>query len=117
MVYASGVKAMSLYYESHQIIQKVNAFFGRNAVNRIRIDQKPTFNPKPQKMYQKRAPTTDERNRINSQIQGIEGRSLREALRKLGEQVVVHSKASTVGSMTAKTTRFGDGDPSHFGPT
>lgn len=95
VVHTDGPTAMMLSHETSQIIERINVFFGWAAVNRIKITQKPVAarprsRPKPAPSL-----TRDEKKRVDNQVQGVADDRLREALRKLGEQVIAKDKSKS----------------------
>lgn len=93
VVHTDGPTAMMLSHETGQIIERINAFFGWAAVNRIKIMQKPVM-PRPRSRPKSPPPlTSEEKTRLETQVEGVENDRLRDALRKLGEQVISKDKA------------------------
>lgn len=92
VVHTDGPTALMLSHESPQIIERINTFFGWAAVNRIKINQKPVMQRVRTQPVSSRPLSTDEKSRVDRQVQGVENDRLREALRKLGEQVIAHDK-------------------------
>ena len=86
IVAAEGMAALHVQHQSGEIIQRVNAFFGFQAVERLQLVQKPVA---PERKPQRRkAPVSavDEK-RIEALAEGIEDEGLREALIRLGRSV------------------------------
>lgn len=86
VVAAEGMAALHLQHQSGEIVQRVNAFFGFQAVDRLQIVQRPAAQEK--KPIRRKAPLSpaDER-RIAGLAEGIEDEGLREALIRLGRSV------------------------------
>ena len=86
IVAAEGMSALHLQHQSGEIIQRVNAYFGFQAVERIQIVQKPVAPER--KPVRKKAPLTKEDEaRLEARSEGIEDEGLREALLRLGRSV------------------------------
>ena len=78
---------MFFQHESAQIIQRVNAFLGFPAVDRLKIVQKP-IKRKTVKKPRKTKPISPEiAQKLEKSLQNVEDESLRASLRKLGEGV------------------------------
>lgn len=93
VVHTDGPTAMLLSHETSQIIERINAFFGWAAVDRIKILQRPVLR-RPRSRPKPPVPlTTEEKGRLHRQVAGVEDDRLREALRKLGEKVIASDKA------------------------
>lgn len=83
-----GVAALHLQHQTGEVIGRVNAFLGFEAVGRIRIVQKPV---RPPAAPPRRAPgplSAEQRERLARGTSGIEDQSLREALQRLGASVI-----------------------------
>ena len=86
IIAAEGMSALHVQHQSGEIVQRVNAFFGFQAVERIQLVQKPvTPERKPQR---RKAPVSPaDEKRIANLAEGIEDERLREALIRLGKSV------------------------------
>jgi hypothetical protein len=87
IVACEGIAALHLQHETTEVIGRINAFLGFDAVERIRIVQKPvqtvTKAPRPSL----RALTPAEKTQIASQVRLIEDDGLRVSLERLGASV------------------------------
>lgn len=95
VVHTDGPTAMMLSHETTQIIERINAFFGWAAVDRIKIIQKPVQRVRKHGPEPLRPLTCDEKQRVADQVEGVANDRLREALRKLGEQVIARDGAQS----------------------
>ena len=86
VVACEGARAVFLSHESDVILARVNAYFGFNAVARMRIVQRPVHNVQP-----KRKPVRPEPRPITGQardfLERVEDDDLRAALERLGTGV------------------------------
>lgn len=87
----AGAFALELQHKSKYIIDKINTYFGYNAVSEIRIIQNSTLLPREEKKTPL-APTPnrltkEEKNFINELANGIENPNLKNILIKLGQNV------------------------------
>ncbi|MFZ2103403.1 MAG: DciA family protein [Oricola sp.] len=86
IVAAEGMAALHLQHQTGEIIQRVNAFFGFQAVERLQIVQKAVAPDRP--TPRRKAPVSKEDEaRIARLAEGIEDEGLREALIRLGKSV------------------------------
>ena len=90
---AGGAFALELQLRSHQLIDKVNTFFGYEAVQRIKILQNPAFQAK-QIIHnpEKKLVTAEEENYIRNLSREVKNPELGDALQRLGLAVVVNNK-------------------------
>jgi hypothetical protein len=87
IVACEGIAALHLQHETSEVIGRINAFLGFEAVDRIRIVQKPvTPFAKPPRPAP-RALTAAEKAVIAAQVEPIEDEGLRAALERLGASV------------------------------
>lgn len=82
-----GARAIYLQHETSMIIERVNSFFGFNAIDRIKIvqksvkiDEKPRRQPRPELDKQ-------QRQRLSDLVDSVEDEKLKQALSKMGEGV------------------------------
>ena len=75
-----------LQHETSEVMGRINAFLGFEAVDRIRIVQKPVALARPQRPTP-RALTAPEKAAIAAQVRPIEDDGLRAALERLGASV------------------------------
>ncbi|MEP4029841.1 DciA family protein [Roseibium polysiphoniae] len=91
VVHTDGATALMLSHETRQLIERINTFYGWAAIGRIKITQKPVEvrrKPKPRAL---RSLTGEEEARLESQLETVANDRLREALKKLGTQVIARS--------------------------
>jgi len=88
VIACEGAAALHLQHESGEVIGRVNAFLGFDAVARIRIVQKPVALDQTAKRPPPRALTAEERARLAKRMEPIEEEALRAALKRLGASVV-----------------------------
>lgn len=82
-----GSRALFLSHQQSEIIARINSFFGFPAINRIKIIQKAV--QKQVKVSKKlRNLQKNERQELNSMLDGMEDDKLKQALTKLGEAVL-----------------------------
>lgn len=86
VVAAEGMAALHLQHQSGEIIQRVNAFFGFQAVERIQLVQKSVAPQRPAPRRKAPVSPADEK-RIAALAEGIEDEGLREALMRLGRSI------------------------------
>jgi hypothetical protein len=86
IVAAEGMSALHLQHQTGEIIQRVNAFFGFQAVERLQLVQKPVAPTR--KPPRRKAPVSPaDEKRIDALTESIEDEGLREALARLGRSV------------------------------
>lgn len=88
VVACEGLAALHLQHETGEVIGRVNAFLGFEAVDRIRIVQKPVTSLERPPRRAPRAVSPTEKAAIEDKVQLIEDDGLRESLRRLGAAVV-----------------------------
>nr|WP_155197497.1 DciA family protein [Roseibium hamelinense] len=97
LVHTDGATALLLSHEMPQVIERINTFYGWAAVGRIKIIQK-AAPPRPKSRAKTLPPlTADEEARIKARVAGVENDRLRQALEKLGKQVVARQRKGTAG--------------------
>ncbi|MGL4489465.1 MAG: DUF721 domain-containing protein [Rhizobiaceae bacterium] len=86
-VACEGAVALDLQYQTSELINRINGFFGYSAIARIKIEQRAVDGFRPKKS--KQAPTLDaaEKSQLLSIMSDIEDKELREALLRLGTSV------------------------------
>lgn len=94
VVHTDGPTALMLSHEMPQIIERINAFYGWAAVGRIRIVQRPVVKRPPSSRKTLRPLTGMEEKKLDAKLAGFEHDGLRNALKKLGSQVIAREKAS-----------------------
>ncbi|MEJ8473484.1 DUF721 domain-containing protein [Roseibium algae] len=88
VVHTDGPTAMMLSHELPQLIERINMFYGWAAVGRIKILQKPVQIKTKSRPVPPRDLTDDEEQRLSQQVESVSNDRLREALKKLGAQVI-----------------------------
>nr|WP_280115266.1 DciA family protein [Roseibium denhamense] len=88
VVHTDGATALMLSHDSQQVIERINTFYGWAAIGRIKIQQKPVQKRPPSTRKSLRALTDSEEERLDGQLAGLENSRLRDALKKLGAQVI-----------------------------
>jgi len=83
-----GSLAIFLQHETPQLVERINGFFGYQAVGAIRILQRPVAVLQSAEKKPKKPLSPDDSARIDTAVDGIAEDGLREALRKLGTGVV-----------------------------
>lgn len=91
VVHTDGATAMMLSHDSAQLIERINMFYGWAAVGRIKILQRPVLAKRPQPRKALRALTVTEEEKLEKSLEGLENGRLREALKKLGAQVIARN--------------------------
>ncbi|MEO5322077.1 DUF721 domain-containing protein [Mesorhizobium sp. CC13] len=91
VVACSGPAALHLQHETGEIIGRVNAFLGFNAVGRIRIVQKPVASVAPARPRLRKL-SDAERSKLSGTVGKIEDEGLRASLEKLGAAIVASRK-------------------------
>src|SRR5918994_979286 len=88
VIACGGMAALHLQHQTGEIINRVNAFLGFNAIGRIRIVQKPLSSkagtPKPRP----RPLTAGEKAKLSGTVEKIEDPGLRASLERLGATIV-----------------------------
>lgn len=88
VVHTDGATALLLSHESAQMIERINTFYGWAAIGRIKILQKPVAVKTAAERKQLRSLTDKEEKKLDAQLEGVQNARLREALKKLGAQVI-----------------------------
>ncbi|WP_319531033.1 DciA family protein [uncultured Cohaesibacter sp.] len=91
VLHCEGAQSVFLQHEQATIIQRVNAYFGYPAVDRIQILQRPvrtTRDPRPDPL---RPLTRSEAVALDSQLEGVKDDKMAAALRRLGHAILVKS--------------------------
>ena len=86
-----GARALFLGHSLDQLVQRVNGIFGFPAIDRIKIVQKPVSEVEGQRR-RGRPLSSDERQRLDAMLSGIEDANLRAALARLGTGVMGRTK-------------------------
>ena len=80
-----GPMALEIQHSSDAILQRVNRFFGWNAVGKIALRQAPLSRPKPRR--KPAAPDAGAVARVAATLPGVEDEALRDALARLGAAI------------------------------
>ncbi|WP_209000637.1 DciA family protein [Labrenzia sp. DG1229] len=88
VVHTDGATAMMLSHDSAQVIERINTFYGWAAIGRIKILQKPVRTRQTEQPKPLRSLTEREEEKLDKSLEGVENDRLREALKKLGAQVI-----------------------------
>jgi hypothetical protein len=91
VVHTDGPTALLLSHDSPQVIERINTFYGWKAVGRIKILQRPVSAKPSAAKRPMRSLTRSEEQRLEHNLEGVENERLREALKKLGAQVIVRN--------------------------
>ncbi|WP_209011834.1 DUF721 domain-containing protein [Roseibium aggregatum] len=94
VVHTDGPTALMLSHEMPQIIERINAFYGWAAVGRIKIVQRPVAARAHPRRKVLPPLTGAEEKKLDDKLSGFEHDGLRNALKKLGSQVIAREKAS-----------------------
>jgi hypothetical protein len=84
--------ALHLQHETGEIINRVNAFLGFNAIGRIRIVQKPVLRDKARPKPVPRPLTSVEKAKLSDTVGKIEDEGLRASLERLGATILGQRK-------------------------
>lgn len=87
LVACEGARALFLTHSQDQLVQRVNAFFGFNAIERIRIVQKPVAPAKGRTRRPVRLAENQQR-RLDGMLHDIDDEKLKAALERLGRNVI-----------------------------
>ncbi len=88
VVACEGLAALHLQHETGEVIGRINAFLGFDAVDRIRIVQKPVTAAERAPRPRLRPVSATERSAIEGKVRLIDDDGLRASLERLGEAVV-----------------------------
>ncbi|MBX3569981.1 MAG: DUF721 domain-containing protein [Rhizobiaceae bacterium] len=88
VVACEGLAALHLQHETGEVIGRINAFLGFDAVDRIRIVQKPVSADVRRERPRPRALRPDETREVAGKVASIEDEQLRAALERLGAAVI-----------------------------
>ena len=86
-IQVSGVLALELQHMQTQVIERINGYFGYQAISRVILQQAPVINEKPKKKI-KKAPTKEDTAALDLLLDGVTDNSLRKALRDLGQGIL-----------------------------
>jgi hypothetical protein len=92
VIACEGMAALHLQHETGEIINRVNAFLGFNAIGRIRIVQKPVLSEKARPKPAPRPLTSVEKAKLSDTVGKIEDDGLRASLERLGATILGERK-------------------------
>ncbi|CCV12422.1 DUF721 domain-containing protein [Mesorhizobium sp. STM 4661] len=92
VIACEGMAALHLQHETGEIINRVNAFLGFNAVGRIRIVQKPVLSQKLRPKPAARPLNDAEKSKLSRTVGKIEDDGLRASLERLGATILGQRK-------------------------
>ncbi len=92
VIACEGMAALHLQHETGEIIARVNAFLGFNAIGRVRIVQKPLTAEKARPKPVFRTLSAPEREKLSSVVKPIEDDGLRASLERLGATILGERK-------------------------
>jgi hypothetical protein len=93
VIACEGMAALHLQHETAEIINRVNAFLGFNAIGRIRIVQKPVMMDKGRPKPAFRPLTATEKTKLSGTVGLIEDDGLRASLERLGASILGEKKS------------------------
>ena len=82
-----GARAIYLQHESGMIIERVNSFFGFNAIDRIKIVQKSVQSTEKPRRQPPAKLDPQQQKRLSDLVNSVEDEKLKKALSKMGEGV------------------------------
>ena len=88
-IQVSGVLALELQHMQTQVIERINGYFGYQAISRVILQQAPVINEKPKKKIKKEL-TKEDTTALDLLLDGVTDNSLRKALRDLGQGILRH---------------------------
>lgn len=92
VIACEGMAALHLQHETGEIIARVNAFLGFNAIGRVRIVQKPLTAEKARPKPVFRTLSASEQEKLSSTVKAIEDDGLRASLERLGATILGERK-------------------------
>lgn len=93
---AHGAAALEIQHAEPQLVERINAFFGYQAVSRLKLIQAPP--PAPARPAWRRRPVSAaEEARIRAAVAGIEDEEMREALAGLGRAIAARTTGGQGG--------------------
>ncbi|WP_119306755.1 DUF721 domain-containing protein [Cohaesibacter haloalkalitolerans] len=91
VLHCEGAQSVFLQHEQATIIQRVNAYFGYPAIDRIQILQRPVHAKPSRRPDPLRALTVSEADALEHQIEGVKDDKMAAALRRLGHAVLARN--------------------------
>ncbi|RUU94285.1 DUF721 domain-containing protein, partial [Mesorhizobium sp. M1A.F.Ca.IN.020.03.2.1] len=92
IIACEGMAALHLQHEAGEVINRVNAFLGFNAIGRIKILQKPVLSAKARPKPQPRPLSEAEKSKLARTVGKIEDDGLRASLERLGATILGQKK-------------------------
>jgi hypothetical protein len=92
VVACEGVAALHLQHQTGEVVSRVNAFLGFNAVGRIRIVQKPLTGPDRKRKPVLRPLSGQEKTKLAGVVALVEDEGLRASLERLGATILGQKK-------------------------
>jgi len=92
VVACDGVAALHLQHQTGEIVSRVNAFLGFNAIGRIRIAQKPLSGRRNKARPAPRPLSDPEKARLSGVVAPVEDGGLRASLERLGATIIGQRK-------------------------
>ena len=86
-IQVTGVLALELQHMQTQVIERINGYFGYQAISRVILQQAPVVNEKPKKKIKKEL-TKEDTTALDLLLDGVTDNSLRKALRDLGQGIL-----------------------------
>lgn len=86
IVAAEGMAALHLQHQTGEVIDRVNAFMGYHAIDRIKLSQKPVDTRKPKK--RQRPVTETDKRKVEDLAKDIEDEELRASITRFGLSVL-----------------------------
>lgn len=88
VVACESASALFFQHEQAPILERVNMFFGFQAIKRIRILQKPVLPETPAKKKQTKALSEEEKVRLQTLVENIDDPELKQILENLGAGII-----------------------------
>lgn len=88
VVACEGLAALHLQHQTGEVVSRVNAFLGFNAIGRIRIVQKPLAGPARRQKPVLRPLSGVEKTRLEGVVAPVDDEDLRASLERLGETIL-----------------------------
>ena len=92
IVACDGAQAVFFQHESQLIIEKVNVFFGFNAIARLKIVQKPVSTGSNRVEPAHRGLSAEDEAYLASIVEAVEDEALRATLRRIGKGILLKRK-------------------------
>lgn len=92
VVACEGLAALHLQHQTGEVVSRVNAFLGFNAIGRIRIVQKPLAGPARKQKPALRPLSGLEKTRLSGVVAPVEDEGLRASLERLGATILGQRK-------------------------